>query len=148
MRLLQTLRQTLPSSAPLLGGFVLFFAGGAIYTALHGSQSWPLQPIAFNHSRHVQVGVGCTDCHSGARNGAKATLPTIDTCTMCHQSALTKSPEEQKLLALAAANQPLAWVQLTRIPAHVYFSHRRHTESAGIECTTCHGAMDKLTSPP
>jgi hypothetical protein len=30
---------------------------------------------------------------------------------------------------------------------HVYFSHRRHTTLAGIECAECHGNVESMTTP-
>jgi len=106
------------------------------------------QPIAFNHSKHVESGAACTDCHTGAQTQANATLPTLATCLGCHETQLSQNPEEAKVRAIAASGQELRWTQLTRVPAHVYFSHRRHVQIAQLDCAECHGPVAKSTAPP
>lgn len=131
-----------------LAGFVVFFALGSLLLGrvLPGHSS--AQPIRFNHAVHVSNGLGCEDCHAGARQGEKATLPGIDTCMGCHQEAVGSSAEEEKLRAFARAGREIPWVQLTRVPAHVYFSHRRHVALAELACADCHGPMETRTEPP
>jgi hypothetical protein len=138
---------SLPNLTPAVAGFVLFFALGA--TAFVTLQRSNLrQPIAFNHAKHVENGVGCTDCHAGVETQAKATLPAIDTCLNCHQTALSSSAEEAKIRTAAAAGKELAWVQVTQLAPHVFFSHRRHVSVAHLACAECHGPMEKITAPP
>ncbi len=132
-----------------LAGFVAFFLlGSATYVSVSSVAPPSRQPIAFNHARHMENGLNCTDCHSGVRTQAKATLPTLDTCLGCHQTALTAGPEEEKIRVLAVRGQELEWVQLTQVPPHVFFSHRRHVSVAGLGCVECHGPMEKATKPP
>ncbi len=128
------------------GGFALCFVLGAF--AFLGQGHAPTQPIAYNHAKHIANGLSCVDCHTGVETQARATLPSIDICMGCHAAALTKSAEEEKIRTLAAAHREADWIRLTRVPAHVYFSHRRHVAIAKMACATCHGAMEKLTSPP
>ena len=144
MQVLGWLYEKLGSGRVLVASFVLCFVASAFFWA--GSR--PVQPIAFNHNKHVESGVACTDCHAGAQDAARATLPEMSTCMTCHESGLTKSPEEAKLRTAAAAGQELAWTQLTQVASHVYFSHRRHVQAGKVECATCHGAMQKATAPP
>lgn len=134
-----------PQRMPMLAFGACFLIGGLAF--LPRARPAP-QPIAFNHAKHVASGLQCSDCHAGALTQARAGLPQLDICLMCHQAALTASPEEAKVRALAAAGQEAAWTQLTRLPAHVYFSHRRHAQQGNIACAVCHGQMEKLTSPP
>lgn len=131
----------------LLSFAVLFLLGNLVFLAgSRGSNNG--QPIAFTHAKHIQNGMTCTDCHVGARTAERATLPALALCLTCHEAALTQSAEEAKIRAAAAAGQELKWVQHTRVPADVYFSHRRHVQSGRLECVTCHGPMEKLTAPP
>lgn len=133
---------------PLLVGFgALFLAQAFVYLRGH-TDGAGAQPIAYNHAKHLAAGLTCTDCHAGARTQEHATLPALETCMSCHESALTQSSEEAKLRALAAGGRELAWTQVTRVPAHVYFSHRRHVTLGRIECVSCHGAMEKVSAPP
>ena len=133
---------------PVVAGFGVFFILGTFVFRGHNPDASSAQPIAFNHAKHVENGMTCTDCHAGAESQARATLPTLATCMSCHESALTPSVEEEKIRRLAAAGKELAWTQLTRMPAHVYFSHRRHVQLAKLECAMCHGPMEKATAPP
>jgi hypothetical protein len=88
------------------------------------------QPIEFPHARHQ--GVGCAVCHRGVETQARATIPDAAFCAKCH----------------ASLPKTLAWVQVTRIPSHVYFSHQRHVALGKLECASCHGDMRDRTSPP
>lgn len=138
-------RLATPSRLPVAAFGACFVLGGLVLSP--GSPP-AAQPIAFNHARHVSSGMQCADCHAGALSSAQAGLPPLATCLMCHETAVTASPEEAKVRALAAAGREAAWTQVTRLPAHVYFSHRRHAQQGGIACSDCHGPMEKLTAPP
>lgn len=120
------------------------FAAGR--TALRPTQH-VTQPIQFNHQVHVKVvGLECSTCHEYFNTGNHSGLPALTLCKGCHFEALTKSPEEQKLLKLS---EPLpAFQKLFRMPDHVRYSHRRHVASGGLTCETCHGAIADTTAPP
>lgn len=106
------------------------------------------QPIAFNHRLHVEeLGSDCADCHLYAVTGVRATIPNIELCADCHLDAQTESPEEAKLVEYIATEKLVPWQKVYWVPDHVYFSHRRHTSIAGIECATCHGSMANRELP-
>ena len=106
------------------------------------------QPLAFNHRLHIEdMGMECTDCHLYAETGVRATIPNIRVCVDCHEEALTDSPVEARLVELIEAEELIPWRKVYWVPDHVYFSHRRHTAIAGIDCTTCHGAMQQREQP-
>ena len=132
---------------PWFTGFGLFLGLGWLLGWLLPSNS-PSQPIQFNHSVHLRNGMTCVDCHAGARDQEHATLPTLEICLACHEQALTTSSEEEKLRALSQAGEQLFWQRITRVPLHVYFSHRRHVTVADMVCAECHGQMEALTEPP
>lgn len=136
------------AKSPWLVGFGVFLVAGYFLFGWVLSAPPPAQPIRYNHAVHIANGLGCEDCHEGARDQAQATLPTIETCMMCHEEALTDSPEEEKIRTLAAAGEEMPWRQITQVPTHVYFSHRRHVALGGLECAECHGPMETLTEPP
>lgn len=48
----------------------------------------------------------------------------------------------------AAAGGPFRWIQVTRNPGHVYFSHAAHVSVAEIACETCHGDVSQWREPP
>lgn len=136
------------TTTPWLAGFGVFFVLGYLLFGWVSSTGPPTQPLRYNHAVHIANGLECTDCHEGVLDRAQATLPTLDTCLLCHAEALTESAEEEKIRAFARAGQDIPWQQITRVPVHVYFSHRRHVSLGGLECADCHGPMEKLTEPP
>ncbi|MBI4476249.1 MAG: hypothetical protein HY654_03690 [Acidobacteria bacterium] len=122
--------------------------------------------IPFDHSRHTEV--TCAACHRGAERSARAGIPEMTTCLKCHATApqpdvvtsrFNPFAVEAKSTAAAKAEAPgpsssakstwdeLArgtqspWAQVTRVPDHVMFSHRRHVTFARLDCASCHGDM-------
>ncbi len=128
-------------------GVALFFAGGLIVLPrwIHSSVT---QPIQFNHNKHKQAGLGCTDCHGTVLDQAAAGLPDLSLCITCHEAAVTESKEEEKIRTIAAGGGELAWNQVTRMPEDVYFSHRRHAKLAKLDCSVCHGNVGESVRPP
>ena len=114
----------------------------------------PAQPIAFDHALHLRVhlddrALACTDCHAGAEKAARAGLPAITTCLRCHMRPQGDPPsaKERRVRELATAGG-VRWVQVTRNPGHVYFSHRAHVTIGALACESCHGDVRAWTSPP
>lgn len=105
------------------------------------------QPISYNHKVHVENGLQCEGCHQSVRTAAAATLPAIDTCMMCHQAAITESPEEEKVRQYAEKGEQIPWQRVYAVPDHVYFSHRRHVAAGQIGCEQCHGPIREMTVP-
>jgi hypothetical protein len=90
----------------------------------------------------------CTDCHQYALTHARATIPNIEVCELCHSGEpLTESPEEARLLEFIEAGEKVPWRKVYRLEDHVYFSHRRHTALAGLDCAVCHGEVGERTEP-
>lgn len=106
------------------------------------------QPIAFNHHLHVEeVGLDCTDCHAYARSGSRATIPNIDLCSGCHEETAEGSEDLARLVTYIESETPIPWRKVYWVPDHVFFSHRRHTSIAGLECETCHGKVEQREEP-
>ncbi|MDP2308231.1 MAG: cytochrome c3 family protein [Pseudomonadota bacterium] len=103
------------------------------------------QPIAFPHDRHVQVlGMDCQYCHSGARKGVHAGVPSTQLCMGCHNLVPTEGrPELDKLKDFYARNEPIPWVKVHDLPDFVYFSHKRHV-LGGVQCQECHGQVQEM----
>ncbi len=150
MRLLRNLvtRLTAGLRRQLVLAFVACFLLTDLLVVLVGAGRAIRQPIAFNHSKHVENGAVCADCHTGVQTQAHAMLPAISTCMNCHEAQLSQNPEEAKVRTIASSGQDVAWIQLTRVPAHVYFSHRRHVQIGKLECAECHGPVANSTAPP
>lgn len=107
------------------------------------------QPVAFNHLKHTKdLGLGCVFCHQYVNAGVHAGLPEAGTCRICHQAVQGKSPESARVTALLAHGEPLRFNKLFRLPAHVYYSHRRHVGIANLDCRMCHGDIAATLRPP
>lgn len=130
-----------------LSPFCAALAGLALLLGV-GCGDSVVQPIAFSHKKHADKEVVCADCHKFNKTQTFSGLPTVADCMDCHDEALTKSPEEEKIRQAAKAGEPLVWKRLFKVPDHVYYSHRRHVTIAGIACERCHGAMGKTDRPP
>jgi len=105
------------------------------------------QPINFNHKIHIENGLFCTDCHKGALEGISAEIPNIEVCAQCHSSALTEKEEEKKLVFLINKNEEIKWIKVHNLRRDLFFSHRRHTKIAKIECPFCHGEVKEKEKP-
>ncbi len=122
---------------------MLTVAGGAGWGIIQ-TQTPPPQPIEFNHSIHVNLGVQCLYCHPGAWKAQSAGLPTQSKCWGCHQQIDKQTPELDKLRQYVESGQPIPWVPVAIMPDFVYFSHRPHI-AGGLNCETCHGELSQMT---
>ena len=120
--------------------FVILAVAAAWITVL---PSAPVrQPLAFSHAKRQAV--GCTVCHQGAATSIRAGLPEAPVCTKCHATAPAGwSPGWNA----AVEGKPFGWVQVTHVPDHVMFSHRRHVTLARLDCVSCHGNVRDRGTP-
>ena len=117
-----------------------------------GCDSPPVvQPIPFNHLIHKQNDVKCIDCHEHAEDGARASISRPSDCLTCHDADITENPAAkpyiEQIRRAAKDGAEIPWVRLYELPAHVYFSHRRHTAIAGLDCAACHGDIGQRPKP-
>ena len=119
----------------------------------------PTQPIAFSHKLHAGInGVDCQYCHSGARVGKSAVIPSANVCMNCHKG-IQEGPEygTKEIAKIYKAidwdvetqtygdnPEPIEWVRIHNLPDHVYFNHAQHVTVGKIECQTCHGEVEKM----
>ena len=106
-----------------------------------------VQPIQFSHKVHTEKGITCDACHASVEKASSAGIPTTDTCMLCHQATITDSPEEEKVRQYAEKGLQIPWQQVYRVPAHVYFSHRRHVSLGNLKCVQCHGKVADSVVP-
>lgn len=119
----------------LMGGFIV---------VIRQTQIPPPQPIQFPHDQHVNLGIPCLYCHSGALRGDSAGLPTVAMCNGCHQQTRKTNSETDKLAAFVKNSEPITWVPVAILPDFVFFSHSPHI-TAGINCENCHGEVSRMT---
>jgi hypothetical protein len=104
----------------------------------------PTQPIPYSHRLHVgQLGMDCRYCHANIERAAKAMIPPTQTCMGCHSIIRKDSGRLATLRASWESGLPVEWVQVHRLPDHVYFDHSAHL-AAGVGCATCHGRLDQM----
>jgi len=133
--------------------FLLAMSSGLLYVrSSKGQISYrpKKQPIAFNHFVHVHENeLACEDCHQGVKTGYRATLPTTETCSLCHSEPQGSSTKEKALIeGYIKEGKPILWQRLFVLPDHAVFSHRIHVVRGGIACQDCHGPMDMQKEPP
>jgi hypothetical protein len=105
------------------------------------------QPVAYNHKKHVDLGLECAFCHTGIAEGkARAGFPPLEVCAACHAGE-EENPRTKSVREHVSNNKPIPWKKIYNVPGHVYFSHRRHTGLAKLDCAVCHGDMSKTESP-
>jgi len=122
---------------------LLFIAGGC------SNQKDVEQPIAYNHAIHVnEAGLECTDCHSGAANKIRATLPSIKKCKSCHSEMQGESIAETLVVKAVSNKEEIPWRRIYQLKDHVFFSHRRHVTAGKLSCELCHGKVEELVTPP
>jgi len=104
----------------------------------------PEQPIAFSHALHAGLyELDCQYCHTGAERSRHAGVPSASVCLNCHAQVKTDSPEIRKLTSLVAADQPVPWLKVHRLPDFAFFSHASHV-GAALTCQTCHGNVQQM----
>lgn len=127
-------------------GFVVLMAGVA---SVFKKGERVRQPIQFNHKLHTEdLQIPCTDCHIHVQNAEFAGCPEAQLCATCHETAVTKSPEEARLIKYIKSGEEIPWRRLYDVPSHVFYSHRRHVTVAKLECAVCHGEIGQSVAPP
>lgn len=99
----------------------------------------PEQPLPFSHKTHAAQGLECSTCHTMPDPGYFAEIAGTDVCMGCHLEVKTDSAAIQKLAEAHRAGQQIEWEPVYTVPDFVYFSHREHVETAGAQCSACHG---------
>lgn len=126
----------------------------------------PVQPIHFSHRIHAgSNGVNCNYCHSAARVGKTAGIPSLNVCMNCHKNIsevsdttataeFSKADYDKEIAKLYKAvgwdkdnqkytgiTEPVKWVRIHNLQSFVYFNHSQHVNVAGVACQTCHGPV-------
>jgi hypothetical protein len=104
------------------------------------------QPFPFSHQIHLSKGATCTDCHTSVEQGPRATIPSVNTCMICHSQIATDRPLIQQMTAMAEKGIDFNWNRVYAYfpESHVRFDHAPHIR-AKVECSTCHGVQIEQT---
>lgn len=136
----------------LLAVFTVLATGLLVYFFLfYGRLSLgPEQPIPFSHRVHVNdKRISCFLCHPEAMTSARAGVPPLRTCMLCHTRIAVTYPPIRDLRERYFANKPVLWNRVFMLPEFVYFDHSMHIHRR-IDCSVCHGnvpAMDRIVLP-
>ncbi|MCA9688801.1 MAG: cytochrome c3 family protein [Nannocystaceae bacterium] len=128
-----------PATMPTLEG------PGARHNAVYPEQELPLK---FDHSRHLTLGMQCTDCHKSVAQSVRApenNLPTGAACDGCHGARHPRTagePEDCNICHTAVEGGRVTATVKTGA-AKLHFSHKAHL-ARGTDCATCHGDMSKV----
>lgn len=126
----------------------------------------PVQPIHYSHKIHAgSNAINCNYCHSAARVGKTAGIPSLNVCMNCHKSIAevsdtTATAEYSKVFydkeidklykavgwdkvnqKYTGITQPVKWVRIHNLQSFVYFNHSQHVTVGGVACQTCHGPV-------
>ncbi len=120
-------------AATLLAGWVAF--PYALYRSMD-------QPLQFSHAVHAgeKTGLSCPDCHALASDGSFAGIPGIETCAPCHAEPQGATADEKRLVEeYVSKGREIPWLEYSRQPENVSFSHATHVKLANLPCERCHG---------
>ena len=104
----------------------------------------PIQPLPYSHKVHVEAGVQCLFCHTGALRSDVASLPSVQKCIGCHTLISAEGEPIRELFGYWERGEPIPWVRVQQQPDFVFFSHRAHL-GAGLNCEACHGDVGRMT---
>jgi hypothetical protein len=121
------------------------------YYAYFPGQIGVAQPLPFSHRFHVtEKRISCLLCHPGVIDTARATVPPLETCMLCHKHIIATYPKIAELRAHFDENRPVEWVRVNHVPEFVYYDHGMHIRK-GYDCSKCHGdvaRMDRVEPSP
>jgi hypothetical protein len=114
----------------------------------------PTQPVPFSHALHAgDMGMDCRYCHNTVEVGARAAIPPAETCMNCHtfvrntvddgSGNQVPNPRLAPIIDSYNTGKPVEWVRVHMLPDYAFFDHSVHV-SAGVGCSTCHGAIDQM----
>ncbi|MGD0092052.1 MAG: cytochrome c3 family protein [Planctomycetota bacterium] len=104
-------RKLLAALAPLV------VLGAVLIVGCVGQDDSPKRTTPpFPHKRHViDEEIECTNCHKDAKKAEEAGMPTLKTCTKCHEGTdEKKKPNELQIKGFIKDEKPV-WSQVTKI---------------------------------
>jgi len=96
----------------------------------------------FPHELHLEYDMLCTECHAGAEEQDRATLPAAEVCVDCHDQPDPEwdTPELIVFFEERDAGEGQLYFSDSLDFADLKFSHGRHAEK-GVQCADCHGEV-------
>jgi len=120
---------------------IVAFFGSLITVA--GMQDRPVRRTPFPHAVHIENDLACTDCHEGAEEQDRATIPGADWCYECHEDPVeTGSDAEKAFFSERDAGEGKLNLASELVFADLKFSHKVHIAKDAV-CQDCHGDVEK-----
>jgi hypothetical protein len=115
-----------------------------LFYAPPGTWIGKAQPIPFSHRLHVNVkAIQCKYCHSYVGVSSHPGLPPVEKCLHCHKHIIANHFWIKEEHRYYNTRTPTPWRKVNYLPEHVFFNHQRHIRF-GIECQSCHGAIETM----
>lgn len=113
----------------------------AVYPINIGKQ----EPIPFSHRIHNGMKqINCVFCHDTSIYSARAGIPPLQTCMLCHSKIIIDYPPIHNILHASYYNGvPVEWERINTLPDYVNFYHGVHIAS-GFDCSRCHGDISSM----
>ncbi|HER63329.1 MAG TPA: cytochrome C [Desulfobacteraceae bacterium] len=120
------------------------------YTLAFHRPAAPREPIPFSHRVHAgEKKISCLLCHDTAISEARAGMPPLETCMLCHSRLIITFPPIRDLRDYYYTQNPVYWKRTPwageglLFPDFVYFNHSVHLNRS-IDCGHCHGPVDQM----
>jgi hypothetical protein len=125
--------------AALLAGALAIAAAGGCFVLQ--SLGWMDEPLTFSHSRHLEEGLECADCHADYEAQDEPRPVAAGQCALCHEELDKDKPPERQVASLFAGGA-FAGARVTAMTGDVIFSHSTHV-SSGLACNACHEGIEQ-----
>jgi len=117
---------------------LLLSAGGCFVLQSLGLMDRPLE---FSHSKHLEQGLECSDCHAAYEDQDEARPLTAAQCALCHEEMDQGKPPGRTVASLFVDGR-YAGTRTRPISDDVIFSHSTHV-SSGLACSVCHQGIER-----
>jgi len=109
----------------------------------------PDQAIKFSHVVHAADNqIDCRYCHNSVSFSKSAGIPDVNVCWNCHsivrEGTFSGRHQINKVVEAYESGIPIEWIRIHNLQDHAFFSHAQHVAVGGIECATCHGAVEEM----
>jgi len=122
------------------------FVGAFLLTLLWPSGPGVQQPIQYNHQKHLDAGMECSNCHTLYSTTPWAGLPTIEMCSLCHQEPSTGTAAEAQVVEFVQKSENPRWQQVNVQKRRIfvpelgrYLTGALRLEAGGVACEVVDG---------
>jgi len=116
-----------------------------------GSQEgyMPQQPVKFSHKIHAgENKIECLYCHHHVEESSVAGIPSMELCMNCHivvrEGSNSGNFELRKVFNTLDSGKVIPWIRVHNLPKHAKFNHAVHVKQGKLDCTECHGEVEKM----